>query len=157
MQQKKVTTMLATAQPATVPIEMPSLNHSYICAQIMRQLLQDESLQPLPELTLDIENGLTPDISVFQKDKIKPNFFEDILRVKDLPILAIEVISSSQSIQELLEKAKLLVKAGVKTVWTVEPYGRSIFVVSSNEQNLFHEEVVASNGVTVDFSKVFDK
>ena len=149
--------MLVTAQPATIPVEMPSLNHSYICAQIMRQLLQNESLQPLPELTLDIENGLTPDISVFQKEKIKPNFFEDILRVKDLPILAIEVISSSQSIQELLEKAKFLVKAGVQTVWTVEPYGRSIFVVSSNEQSLFHEEVVASNGVTVDFSKVFDK
>ncbi len=60
--------MLVTAQPATIPVEMPSLNHSYICAQIMRQLLQDESLQPLPELTLDIENGLTPYISVFQKE-----------------------------------------------------------------------------------------
>jgi len=44
--------------------EMPSLNHSYICAQVMRQLLQDDSIQPLPELTLDIDNGLTLDISV---------------------------------------------------------------------------------------------
>jgi len=135
--------------------EMPSLNHSYICAQIMRQLLQDESLQPLPELTLDIENGLTPDISVFKKEKIKPNFFEDILRMKDLPVLAIKVISSSQSIQELLEKAKVLVKAGIKTVWTVEPYGRSIFVVSSNEQKLFHEDIVEAEGIIVDFAKVF--
>jgi len=50
--------------------EMPSLNHSYICAQIMRQLLQDELIQPLPELTLDIDNGLTPDISVFKKDRV---------------------------------------------------------------------------------------
>ena len=134
---------------------MPSLNHSYICAQIMRQLLKDESLQPLPELTLDIEKGLTPDISVFRKEQIKPNFFEDILRMKELPVLAVEVISSSQSIQELLEKAKVLVKAGVATVWTVEPYGRSIFAVSSNEQKLFHEELVAAEGISVDFAKVF--
>jgi Uma2 family endonuclease len=136
--------------------EMPSLNHSYICAQIMRQLLRDESLQPLPELTLDIENGLTPDISVFKKEKIKPNFFEDILRMKELPFLAVEVISSSQNIQELLEKAKVLVRAGIKTVWTVEPYGRSIFIVSDNEQKLFHEEIVESDGVSVDFKKVFE-
>ena len=88
--------------------EMPSLNHSYICAQMMRQLLQDEKIQPLPELTLDIENGLTPDISVFPKEQIQPNFFEDVLKVKQPPILAIEVISSSQSIQAILEKAKLL-------------------------------------------------
>lgn len=49
--------------------EMPSLNHSYICAQIMRQLLQDNLLQPLPELTLDIDDGLTPDISVYKEGK----------------------------------------------------------------------------------------
>jgi Uma2 family endonuclease len=135
--------------------EMPSLNHSYICAQVMRQLLQDDSIQPLPELTLDIENGLTPDISVFKKEKIRPNFFEDVLKVKDLPILAIEVISSSQSIQAILEKSNTLVKSGIKTVWTVEPYGRSIFVVTKEGKKLFHENMVESDGIKVDFTKVF--
>jgi Uma2 family endonuclease len=135
--------------------EMPSLNHSYICAQLMRQLLQDNSIQPLPELTLDIDGGLTPDISIFKNEKIQPDFFEDILRVKDLPILAIEVISSSQSIQEIFEKSKVLVNSGVKTVWTIEPYGRSIFVVNKEGKKLFHEEVVESEGVKVDFTKVF--
>ena len=65
--------------------EMPSLNHSYICAQIMRQLLQDDKIQPLPELTLAVENGLTPGISVFPKEQIQPNFFEDVLKVERLP------------------------------------------------------------------------
>ena len=55
---------------------MPSLNHSYICAQVMRQLLQDDSIQPLPALTLEIENGLTPDISVFKKEDIQPDFLK---------------------------------------------------------------------------------
>ncbi len=32
--------------------KMASLNHSYVCAQIMKQLLQNDGLQPLPELTL---------------------------------------------------------------------------------------------------------
>ena len=135
--------------------EMPSLNHSYICSQIMRQLLQDDTIQPLPELTLAVENGLTPDISVFPKEQIRPNFFEDVLKVERLPALAIEVISSSQSIQSILEKAKLLVQSGVKTMWIVEPYGRSIFVVDQAGKQLFHEEPVTSEGIRVDFAKVF--
>jgi hypothetical protein len=49
----------------------------------------------------------------------------------------------------------LLVQAGVKTVWTVEPYGRSIFVISLRGKELFHEEKVASEGIQVDFAKVF--
>jgi len=135
--------------------DMPSLNHSYICAQLMRQLLQNENIQSLPELTLDIENGLTPDISVFPKDQVRPNFFEDVLKMQQTPVLAIEVISSSQNIQTMIEKAKLLVRSGVRAVWTIEPYGRSIFVSSPDGEKLFHEEVVESEGIRVDFSKIF--
>ena len=87
--------------------EMPSLNHSYICLQILRQLLQNERVEPLPELTLDIANGLTPDISIFPKEQIHPNFFRDVPKFQQMPILAIEVISSSQTIEELLEKMLL--------------------------------------------------
>ena len=135
--------------------KMPSLNHSYVCTQIMKQLLQNEELQPLPELTLDIDKGLTPDISVFPKANIQPDFFTDILKVQQLPLLAIEIVSSSQSIQALLDKANLLVNAGVKTAWVVEPYSRSIFVINNQIKTLFHEESVESDGIQVDFAKVF--
>jgi Uma2 family endonuclease len=139
------------------PVEdMPSLNHSYICLQILRQLLLDNTIQPLPELTLDIANGLTPDVSIFPKDQIHPNLFRDVSRLKDTPILAIEVVSSSQTIQEMLEKANQLVKAGVKVVWTVEPHSKSIFVTTPSGEKLFHDETVESEGVKVDFSKVFN-
>jgi hypothetical protein len=63
-----------------------------------------------------IANGLTLDVSVFPKDQIHPNLFHDVPKLKDTPILAIEVVSSSQTIQEMLEKANQLVKAGVKVV-----------------------------------------
>ena len=137
--------------------KMPSLNHSYVCAQMMKQLLQNDALQPLPELTLDIDKGLTPDISVFPKANIQPDFFTDVLKVQQLPLLAIEIVSSSQSIQTILDKANLLVKAGVKTVWAVEPYGRSIFVINEQTKTLFHEEPVESAGIGVDFAKVFSR
>ena len=136
-------------------INMPSLNHSYMCLQIIKQLILNDEIVPLPELTLDIANGLTPDISVFLKSKIKPNLFHDVSKFPDKPILAIEVISSSQTIQEMLQKAKQMVNEGVKTVWSVEPYSQSVFVNTSDKETLFHAEIVNSDGIIVDFSKIF--
>jgi Uma2 family endonuclease len=136
-------------------IDMPSLNHSYVCLQIIKQLIVNDEIVPLPELTLDIANGLTPDISVFWKNKIKPNLFHDISKFPDKPILAIEVISSSQTIQEMLQKAKQMVNEGVKIVWSVEPYSQSVFVTTSERNALFHAEMVNSEGISVDFSKIF--
>ena len=79
--------LLIPDQTAEAQVEkMPSLNHSYVCAQIMRQLLQNDALQPLPELTLDIDKGLTPDIAVFPQANIQPDFFTDVLKVQQLPL-----------------------------------------------------------------------
>lgn len=135
--------------------EMPTLNHSYICSQIMRQLLPNEQIEVLPELTLAIGNGLTPDISVYPKEEIKPNFWSDITRFEKPPLLAIEVISPSQNIQDLLEKAKLLVQSGAKAVWTIEPFGYSIWVTTEKGTKLFHNATVESEGVKVDFQRIF--
>jgi len=53
--------------------DMPSLNHSYVCLQLLKQLIINDETIPLPELTLDIANGLTPDISVFPNLNLRSN------------------------------------------------------------------------------------
>ena len=157
-----VNTIISLNNTKQYPIEieenredMPSLNHSYVCLQILKELLNHDEILPLPELTLDIANGLTPDISVFSKSKIKPNFFHDVSKFPEKPILAIEVISSSQTIQEMLQKAKQLVSEGVKIVWTVEPYSQTVFVTTVAQETLFHSVIVKSEGIEVDFAKIF--
>ena len=148
--------MLDIEFPTQKKIEpMPSLNHSYICIEIIKQLLENKGIQPLPELTLDIDNGLTPDISIFPKKTVKPNFLRDIVRCQEMPIVAIEVISPRQSIQDILEKSAGLVKSGVRAVWAIEPYGKTIFVTTENSEQIFHEEIVETEGIKVDFTKVF--
>ncbi len=136
--------------------EMPSFNHSYICTEILLQLSKNEHYKPLVELTLDVDKGLTPDISVFPKDKVKPNFFEDITKYPEMPTLAIEIISASQNIQDLLHKAKLLVSNGVKAVWTIEPFGNTIFITTKDGESRFHNTEIESEGIKLDFRQIFN-
>ena len=136
--------------------EMPSFNHSYICADIIEQISENKVFKALPELTLDIGNGLTPDVSIYERTQIKPNFLRDFPRYSEMPIVAIEVISASQNIQDLLEKAQILVTNGVKAVWTIEPFSRSIFVTTKNGEEIFYNREVESEEIKVDFKKIFN-
>lgn len=135
--------------------DMPSFNHSYICAEILEQLYANKAFKALPELTLEIGKGLTPDISIYPKEKVAPDFLNDYAKYPDMPVLAIEIISASQNIQDLLEKSKLLVQHNVKTVWTIEPFTNTIFVTTPSGIQKFPSQVIESEGVTVDFKKIF--
>ena len=135
--------------------EMPSFNHSYICTEIVLQLSQNSDYKPLVELTLDVDKGLTLDISVYPKERIKPNFFQDITKFPEMPVLAVEIISASQNIQDLLDKAKTLVQNNVKAVWTIEPFTNTVFVTTKDGEKRFHNQEVESEGIKVDFQRIF--
>lgn len=135
--------------------EMPSFNHSVICNRLLKQLFANDKFEALPELTLSIDKGITPDISIYPKEKVSPNFLKDYPKYSEMPIVAIEVISASQNIQDLLEKAEMLIKNGVKSVWTVEPYSRTVFVLDSNGRKIVQNQEVESEGVKVDFRQIF--
>jgi len=135
--------------------EMPSLNHSYICLQIIRQLIENPEIEPLPELTLDIGKGLTPDICVYPKEKVSPNFLKDYPKYPEMPIIAIEVISASQNIQDLLDKSEVLIENNVKAVWTIEPFTNTIFVTTKDGIKKSLAQEIENEGIKVDFKKIF--
>ncbi len=135
--------------------EMPSFIHSYLCGEIMEQIAQNKQFKAFPELTLAIENGLTPDISIYPRKKEKPDFFRDISKYPEMPTLVIEIISASQNIQDLLEKAKNFTENNIKAVWTVEPFTNTVFVTTKDGEKRFHHTEVESEGITVDFRQIF--
>lgn len=149
--------MLAELEEVTTLEEekMPSLNHSIICNRLLKQLFLNENIEALPELSLDIDKGITPDICVYPTAKIQPNFRRDITKFSEMPILAIEVISASQNIQDLLIKADILVQNGVKAVWTIEPFTNTIFVTTKDSEEKFTSQEIESEGIKVDFRKIF--
>jgi len=74
-----------------------------------------------------------------------------------MPFIAIEIISPTQHIQDVLEKASVLVNSGVKAVWTIEPFTRIVFVTTEKGVAIFHENIVETEGIKIDFAKVFSK
>ncbi len=135
--------------------DMPSFNHSYICAEILEQLYANKAFKALPELTLEIGKGLTPDISIYPKEKVAPNFLKDYPKYPQMPLLAIEIISATQNIQDLLEKAETLIAHGIKTVWTIEPFTNTIFVTTASGVQKFPSQELESDGIKVDFKRIF--
>ena len=52
----------------------PSINHSYLCKQLIIAIETTEQWEAWPKLTLNIDSGLIPDLAVYPRGKIKPNF-----------------------------------------------------------------------------------
>ncbi|MDS4040542.1 MAG: Uma2 family endonuclease [Candidatus Competibacter sp.] len=133
----------------------PSLNHSYLCRKIILEIEKTEQWEAWPELTLNIESGLIPDIAVYPRDGLKPNFMEDTMKCDVLPQLIIDVASPSQSMHDLMAKAARFLKPGVPAVWTVEPYGQIVYVSTLQGRKVELAGVVESAGVAIDFARIF--
>ena len=134
----------------------PSLNHSYLCKKLILEIEQTAQWEAWPELTLNIETGLIPDVAVYPRGSLKPDFMEDRMKCDVLPTLVIEVASPSQSIHELMVKAGKFINAGIGAVWTIEPYGQIIYVSTQAGRKVKLAEMIESAGVTVDFSRIFN-
>jgi len=135
----------------------PSINHSYLCKRIIVEIEKTGKWEAWPELTLNIEGGLVPDIAVYRSGALKPDFAEDKIRCDILPVIAVEIVSPSQSVHELMIKAGKFLKAGIPAVWTVEPYGGVIYVSTPEERHVVVAEIVQSQGVELDFAAIFGK
>jgi Uma2 family endonuclease len=100
---------------------MPSVNHSGVQLRIgAALLLQSEEHTPFSELSLDL-NGwrTTPDLSVYPKMEL--DFENDRVRMTEPPLLAVEIQSPTQSTEPLVKQARMLLAAGVRSVWLVQP------------------------------------
>ena len=111
---------------------MPSLNHGVIQNALGAELRfrYKKHFTIASELSLDLaEWPSVPDICIYPKLKIDHN--HDIISMTVPPLCAIEILSPSQSLNELSVKASKYFQFGVKSCWIVVPALRNVFVFSS--------------------------
>ncbi len=116
-------------------LDVGSINHSIAQTKLTSLLDNDERFATFVELSLDASSvdlskyslksrdELVPDVCVYAGSPPEPDkeIEDDILRVSQMPDLAIEVLSPSQSVSFLLRKIKAYFALGVKSCWLVEP------------------------------------
>jgi Uma2 family endonuclease len=120
---------------------MPSLIHGWIQKRLLNIL--DRAIQRgyavLPPITFKTtEKGYTPDICVYETHKLHLDFIDVNPTLNIAPILAIEIVSISQSNAELIHKCLEMLSAGVETCWILEPATSIVIVCTSEGRTILH-------------------
>jgi Uma2 family endonuclease len=109
---------------------LPSFNHGYFQLSIGIALRQQENFSVVSASSIEI-NGkeYIPDISVYPKRKV--DRLHDVVKMTDMPLLAIEIISPNQGTLELMNKFDVYFEGGIKSCWLVDPLPGSVMVLNS--------------------------
>lgn len=112
-------------------VNMGSINHSLTQAMLAYLLSSDKRFTVMTELSLDISEHDFSEYGIKAKDEIKPDVciysnnigFQkiDIVRMTNMPLLVIEILSPSQGPKELKDKIRVYFELGVKSCWLVIP------------------------------------
>jgi Uma2 family endonuclease len=116
---------------------IPSFNHGSVQANLIALLYVFKNFRVVSELSLDLTDWVSvPDLSIYAKKPL--DFKNDQIKVKEAPICVIEIISPTQSLNELTEKAEEYFNHGVKSCWLVMLPLTSICVFSSPNEYVFY-------------------
>ncbi len=138
---------------------MPSKNHAIIQTRIAIQLGTQyaETHTVMTEVKLFIaEKDAVPDIAIYPLIAFDP--LHDEIKMTQMPLGVIEILSPTQTNDELLAKVETYFNAGVQSCWLVIPTFRLISVFSDRQtsktfiEGELHDSVL---DIKLDISKIF--
>ena len=139
---------------------MPSKNHAILQMEIGFELKTQfgNQFDIFPELSLDLTSGkAVPDLCIYEKTP--RNWQVDVIKTKEAPLLAIEILSPKQSLNDIVDKMNdIYFPAGMKSVWVVLPPAESIMVFKPNEKTQTYNEGIlkdAASGFELNLDKIF--
>lgn len=119
--------------------DMGSYNHSTVQANLAFLLKRLGRYSVSIELSLDssgldselygVKDELIPDVCIYAKRDLSLPF--DILKMADMPLLAVEVLSPRQFATSILSKFHAYFALGVRSCWLVDPTTRTVHVYAS--------------------------
>lgn len=110
------------------------------------------------ETSLELEGwGSTPDVLIFPPTPL--NLKADKIRVKESPLGTIEILSPTQSLNDLVDKADQYFENGVKSCWIILPGMSGVAIYSApGKYTFFNENDTARDpvlGLEVPVSELF--
>ena len=138
---------------------MPSFNHGSIQANLTALLHAYKNYRTVSEVSLSLTDWPSvPDLSIYPKRPL--DFQNDLIKVQEVPLAVVEIISPSQSLNELTDKAHQYFAHGVQSCWLVLLPLTTICVFSSADDYTYfraHETLEDKNlGITLPLKEVFE-
>lgn len=147
--------------------DMGSHNHSAIQVNVAFLLKRLGAYSVYTELSLDVsrldrqkfqvKDEIKPDVCIYPKRSLSRPF--DILRMSEMPLLAIEILSPKQGTQDILEKFAVYFALGVQSCWLIDPITAIVAVYSALDQHKIftaNEVIDDTVGVRVPFAEIFE-
>jgi Uma2 family endonuclease len=140
--------------PATAQVEindeieefedMGSFNHGYVQVRLGGMFDRMKEFTAVGELSLDVSGIDLSQFDLKSKEEVKPDLSiypkrglshpKDIFRMKEMPLMALEIVSPRQGMYEIAEKVRLYFELGIQSCWVVEPVTHTIIVYASADQ-----------------------
>ena len=141
---------------------LPSLNHSITQSTLLAELVINyrKKFTFLSELSLEMPEkpNSVPDICIYPKMEI--DFLHDKISLSQMPLTAIEIVSPSQSNDDILSKFERYFSAGVKSCWLVLLSFKAISVYSAIGVYRFFTEsemlVDQATGIELALTSIFN-
>lgn len=137
----------------------PSKNHAIIQTNLTGLLYATyrKQYRILTEIRIEIETiDYTPDLCVYPL--ISFDSRHDEIQMTNLPLTAVEILSPTQAVDELIAKFEVYFKAGVGSGWLVQPALQTIFLLTPDGKIVpFHNEplIDPTTGIELDLTDVF--
>lgn len=119
--------------------DMGSHNHSLVQANLAYLFKLNGTYSVYSELSLDasildseqfsVKDEVIPDIAIYPKRSL--SLPHDILRMTDMPLLVVEVLSPRQGTGTILDKFSAYFALGIESCWLVDPLTQGVHVYES--------------------------
>jgi Uma2 family endonuclease len=136
-----------------------SFNQGYIVTNMVLLFGKLNIYTILIEISIEIQGReYVPDVALYSKRKMQRS--EDIIRMTEMPLLAIEVLSPKQSTQDVIDKIKVYFENGIKSCWFINPTIHTVTVYKSFKDFTTYVENTElqddSLGIKMNVSEIFD-
>ncbi|WP_395742659.1 Uma2 family endonuclease [Prosthecobacter sp.] len=136
---------------------MPGRNHAIVQSNLVAAFAQNRNFRTMSELNLELGGWrVVPDLCVFPRTST--SFEEDVTWVTIAPLIAVEIFSPSQTLEEMTTKVNRLLAAGTSSVWFVIPSMRIVSIYQKDAPVLCATSGVLTDpvtGISVNVDEIF--
>jgi len=110
--------------------------HSAVQVNLVYELRRLTQYRIYTELSVVIDGiEYKPDVCAYPYRELDRK--HDIVKMEELPMLAIEIVSPMQVLQKVVEKIDVYVAAGIQSCWMVVPYPTTVTVYDAGNEHIF--------------------